>query len=114
MHHTHSEYVAKTTIKIMLCYSIFFSPAHVIAIPNKRRNEIKSNKYVNFAAAQATNSHAYLTIMVCYPGHIRVKSGSDPDCCLGHWVIRVSSCGPVSTLIRIYSTTVLYLYYMIT
>jgi len=65
MHHTHSEYVAKKTIKIVLCYSIVFSPAHVFAIPNKRRNEIKSIKYVLFAAAQATNSHTYLTIMVC-------------------------------------------------
>ena len=61
MYHTQSEYVAKTTIKIVLCYSI----AHVFAIPNKRCNEIKSNKYMLFAAAQAMNSHTYLTIMVC-------------------------------------------------
>jgi len=59
MHYTHSECVAKTTIKIVLCYSIVFSPAHVFAIPNKRRNELKNNKYVVFAAAQATDSHAY-------------------------------------------------------
>ena len=28
---------------------------------------------------------------------IQVKPGSDPDCYLGHLVIRVSSCDPVST-----------------
>ena len=35
------------------------------------------------------------------PGHIRVKSGSDPDSNPGQWVIRVSGTDPVSTLIWI-------------
>ena len=32
-------------------------------------------------------------------GHIPIKSGSDPNYYLGHWVIRVSGTDPVSTLL---------------
>ena len=33
------------------------------------------------------------------PGHIRVRSGSDPEWYPGQWVIRVSDPDPVSTLV---------------
>ena len=36
-----------------------------------------------------------------YPGHIWVKSGSNPDCYLSCQIIRVSSCYQVSTVIAV-------------
>ena len=79
------------------CVAVCIKCAYFIQRKWEEKKDLRVQKYVRSFEAMLAGSYKCLCLFI-QPGHIRIKSRSDPDCNPGWWVIRVSSTDLVSTL----------------